>query len=103
MRARYAENQADAQETGRMVSESSLGNEWGGLCELLELQITCIRGRTNGEWILKKRECRGRGQRMRFEARLSGFAGCGFRGQDLGYGGQSFWWPRVVYSSAIWT
>lgn len=59
MRAHYAGIRDHAQKTERPILEFNLGDEWGVLCEFLEVGIPDYpypRENEGGDWILKMRE-----------------------------------------------
>ena len=104
MRAHYAEIRKHGQVTGRRVLEFDLGDEWGALCDFLEVAVPdhpYPRENEGGDWILKMRER----ARMRAKAAAVKFV----RGA-LPVAVVVFWarmipwslWTRVVRSSAIW-
>lgn len=109
MRAHYAEIRNHAQETGRRVLGFGLGDEWGPLCEFLEVGIPDYpypEENEGGDWILKMHE------RARIRAKAAAFkfvrvalpvavlvfgAWAKYRGVLV----PSSLWSRVIRSSAI--
>ena len=70
MLAHYVEIRKRAQATGRRVLEFGLGDEWGALCEFLEVEVPphpYPRENEGGDWIEKMRE------RARIRAKAAAF------------------------------
>ena len=87
MRTHYGKIRKHAQETGRAVLEFDLGDEWGALCEFLEVGVPdCPYPRENerADWILKMHAR----ARMRAKAAAFRFVGVGL---PLAIGVAVFW------------
>ena len=103
MRAHYAEIRKHAQDTGRRVLEFELDDEWGALCEFLEVKVPdgpYPRENEGGDWILKMHER----ARMRAKAAAFKFAGAVLPIAVLVFGawGLAAKFPSLVPSS-LWT
>ena len=97
MRAHYAGIRDHAQKTGRPVLEFNLGDEWGVLCEFLEVEAPHFpypRENEGGDWILKMRER----ARLRAMAAAYRFVSLGLPITILAFGAWSMAAP-----SSIWT